>query len=94
MAENKLTFDAVLEALADKLAWKMRAGRAEESGSVPVKPRLLNVDQAAVYLGRSKEAIQHLITSGKIPTVRTDRRVFIDVLDLDRLIEENKRTGI
>jgi hypothetical protein len=31
-----------------------------------------------------------MIASGKIPTVRFDRRVFVDVPDLDSLIENNK----
>lgn len=94
LAETKLTFEAVLDALADRIAAKVRPVLAEENGLVPIKPRLLTVNQAGIYLGRSKEAVQHLVSSGKLPTVRTDRRVFIDVLDLDRLIEENKRTGI
>jgi excisionase family DNA binding protein len=53
-------------------------------------PRLLTIDQAPIYVGRAREATQHLAASGKIPTVRTDRRVFIDRLDLDRWIEEHK----
>jgi hypothetical protein len=36
------------------------------------------------------EAMQHMICAGKIPTVRMDRRVFVDVRDLDRLIENSK----
>ena len=59
-----------------------------------MKPRLLTVDQAAVYIGRTKEAVQHMISGGKLPTVRPDRRVFVDVLDLDAWIEDNKRRGI
>jgi len=52
-----------------------------------------SVEQAAVYLGRTKEALQHLITSGKLPVVRADRRVFLDVRDLDEWVERNKTTG-
>ena len=42
------------------------------------------------YMGRTLEAMQHMICAGKIPTVRMDRRVFVDVRDLDRLIENSK----
>jgi hypothetical protein len=35
-----------------------------------------------------------MISSGKIPTVRPDRRVFIDVEDLDSWIREHKQAGI
>jgi excisionase family DNA binding protein len=53
-------------------------------------PRLLTVDQAAAYLGRSKEAIQHMTAARKLPVVRDGRRVFLDVRELDRWIELSK----
>lgn len=80
-----VTFDDLMRALAEKLA-----SRLTEDGS-RLYPRLLTVDQAAVYLGRSREATQHLIASGKIPSVRADRRVFLDRQDLDQWIEDHKR---
>jgi len=55
-----------------------------------VKPRLYTLEQAAVYLGRSKEAVRHMANSGKIPTVRGDRCMAFDVQDLDNWIQENK----
>ena len=55
-----------------------------------VSARLLTVEQAATYIGRTKEAVQHMVSRGKLPTVRTDRRVFIDRNDLDQWIEDNK----
>ena len=67
--------------------------RTQESGA-PVRPRLLSVEQAAIYIGRTTEAVQHMIASGKLPTVRSDRRVFIDVRDLDAWIEDNKQRTI
>jgi excisionase family DNA binding protein len=59
-----------------------------------VRPRLLTVEQAAVYIGRTKDAVHHMIASSKLPTVRSDRRVFIDMRDLDSWIEENKQRGL
>jgi excisionase family DNA binding protein len=79
-----LSFDRLLEILAEKLATRL----SQEPSRL--YPRLLTIDQAAIYVGRTREATQHLAASGKIPTVRTDRRVFIDRLDLDRWIEEHK----
>lgn len=79
-----LTFDALLETLAEKLADKL----SQEPSRL--YPRLLTIDQAAVYLGQTREAIQDLTTAGKIPTVRADRRVYLDRLDLDQWIEDNK----
>jgi excisionase family DNA binding protein len=81
---NGLSFDRFLEMFAERLAAKL----SQEPNRL--YPRLLTIDQAAIYVGRTREATQHLAASGKIPTVRTDRRVFIDRLDLDRWIEEHK----
>jgi excisionase family DNA binding protein len=87
-----LDLDELIDGFAERIAVKI-AERSQESAT-PVKPRLLSVDQAAVYLGRTREAVQHMIASSKLPTVRSDRRVFIDVKDLDAWIEDNKQRGI
>jgi excisionase family DNA binding protein len=86
---NGFNFDAVIEAVATAVVEKLRA-QVANSGSVPVQPRLLSVEQAAVYLGRTKPAIQHMIADGTLHTVRADRRVFLDKNDLDQWIERNK----
>jgi excisionase family DNA binding protein len=88
--QNALTLDAVIDALGERVAAKVLAGLAQRGTAAAVNPRLLTVEHAAVYLDRSKEAVQHLIAEAKLPVVRTDRRVFLDVRDLDRWIEENK----
>jgi hypothetical protein len=53
-------------------------------------PRLLDVERAAAYLGRTEEAMNHMIAAGKVSTVRIDRRVFLDIRELDALIENHK----
>lgn len=83
-AYSELNFDRVLDILADKVAKRLSQ---DTSG---IQPRLLTIEQAAAYIGRTPEAMQHLASSGKIPTVRADRRVFIDRLDLDEWIRDNK----
>ena len=87
-----LSLDVLLAALADALAERVaaRLDTRTGDGAAAVKPRLLTIEQAAVYLGRTKEAIQHLIAERRIQVVRSDRRVFVDVRDLERWIEENK----
>jgi excisionase family DNA binding protein len=81
---HDLTFDRLLELLAEKLAGKL----TQEPR--PLCPRLLTVEQAAVYLGWTSEATLHLASAGRIPTVRADRLVFLDRLDLDKWIEDHK----
>jgi len=84
-----VTVDSIIDALASAVAAKLRADLGGSSGSASIVPRLLTVDQAAAYLGRSKEAIQHMTAARKLPVVRDGRRVFLDVRELDKWIEES-----
>lgn len=61
-----------------------------EHSAPHVQPVLLTVKDTAVYLGRSEQAIQHLIFSHELPVVRLGRRVHLDRRDLDAWIEKNK----
>lgn len=53
-------------------------------------PRLLSVPGAARYLSRTDSAIRNMITTKKLKPVRLDGRVYLDVQELDRLIEAAK----
>jgi excisionase family DNA binding protein len=86
------TFDAFIDVLAERVVAKMEARQRFVIGAS--SKRLLTTEAAAEFLGRSKEAMQHLAASGKIPTVRSDRRVFFDIHDLERWIEQNKGAGV
>ncbi len=56
-------------------------------------PRLLTLDQAATYLGMTKDALKAKVHIGRIPTVELDKKLRFDRQDLDRIIEQNKRTA-
>lgn len=56
----------------------------------PLRKRLLSVQEASIYIGRSIPALRELIWAGRLPIVKTDRRIFLDVLDLDKWIDQNK----
>jgi hypothetical protein len=77
--------DQLIEELADRIVAKLRDHGGSNNG-----PRLLSVEAAAAYIGRTKPGLDHLIAAGKIPTVRADRRVMVDVRDLDKWIDDNK----
>jgi excisionase family DNA binding protein len=82
-----------------------RASQPEVHQAVdPGWPRLLNVEEAARYLGISFWTMREFVNAGSIPTVRlprprtdrmrrrrpvtdTVRRLLIDRLDLDALVE-------
>jgi excisionase family DNA binding protein len=80
--------DGLAKAVASEVAAILRP---EIARLVPsVQPALLTVKDAAVYLGRSEQAIQHLIFEKQLPVVRFGRRVHLDRKDLDAFIEKNK----
>jgi excisionase family DNA binding protein len=58
-----------------------------------IRPRLLDVDDAARYLSMSDKGIRDLITKGELPYIqRIPARspYLIDVRDLDDWIQKNK----
>ena len=79
--------------------------RAVATPAEPITPRLLNMRQAAVYLGCSFWTARDYVLQGLIPVVdmpplraregdrqrQTLRRVLIDRADLDAFIESRKR---
>ncbi len=56
-------------------------------------PRLLTLDQAATYLGMTKDALKAKVHLGRIPTVELDKKLRFDQLDLDHMIEKSKRVA-
>jgi excisionase family DNA binding protein len=56
-------------------------------------PRLLTLDQAATYLGLTKDALKAKVHLGRIPTVELDKKLRFDRLDLDRMIDVSKRVA-
>ena len=87
---DAINLDVLIDALAERVAVKLRTEGSQGADGPPIRPRLLTVEQAATYLGRSKASVQHLISDGAIPVVRHNRRVFLDVRDLDVWIDSAK----
>ena len=83
-----ITIGAVIETLATAVASKIRSGVGSRVDG-KIQPRLLTVKQAAEYLGRTKAAVQHMVAARRVPVVRDGRRIFLDVQELDRWIEQN-----
>jgi excisionase family DNA binding protein len=80
------TYDAILQqldAILDKL------DRLADQPA-KVQPVLFSVSEAGIYLGRSAQSVQHLISEKTIPVVKVGRRVHLHRVDLDRWIEKNK----
>ena len=87
------TFDqnplsALVTAIAAEVMRQIEPRLARITPNV-IQPALLNVKRAAAYLGRSEQALQHLIFEKRIPVVRDGRRVHLKRKDLDDWIESN-----
>lgn len=52
-----------------------------------VQPALLNIKDAAIYLGRTVKGVRDLERKGVLPAVRLDRKLQFRRRDLDDLIE-------
>ena len=80
-----------LSPLVDAIAARLAAILAPQlNQNEQVRPRLLTVEQAAVYLGRTERAIYALKSRGAFPSVQADGRIQFDVQDLDTWITQNK----
>ena len=60
--------------------------------SNPLGPRLLSLKEASSYIGLSIWGLRDRVWAGDIPVVRFNggRKMYVDVKDLDALIEDNK----
>lgn len=63
--------------------------QARKNPKGPIK-RLYSVPEAAYYLGRTVDALREIIWSGRLPYVKDNRRVLIDINDMNDFIEQNK----
>jgi excisionase family DNA binding protein len=52
--------------------------------------RLISLPDAAEMLGMSIGSVRRLIWAGTLHSVKLNRRVLVDLRDLDRLIEQAK----
>jgi excisionase family DNA binding protein len=79
--------DLWIEAIADAVAKRVErmAGCTQ---------RLLNLDDAATYLGMTPAALRHKVRSGEITAVRSDARLRFDRRELDRFIDRAPREGV
>ena len=79
--------DPFLDEIADRVARRMIEALGMRSDA-KLQPRLLDYPQAGRYLGRSEEAVRHMVKQKLIPTKLIGGVRRIDMKDLDRLIEQ------
>jgi hypothetical protein len=60
--------------------------------SNPPNKRLYDLKEAAFYLGRPVFSVRTLIWNGALPCIRDGKKLYLDIYDMDRYIEQNKVT--
>jgi hypothetical protein len=78
--------DMMIEAIAQAVAQKLE----QYAG---MQQRLMEVEEAAKYLGMSPAALRHK-AGVEIPCVRIDGKLRFDRRDLDRYIDKAPRQGV
>jgi hypothetical protein len=76
------------------------SGQPKRRSGATTEARLLNLNDAAAYLGISYWTMRDLVNGGQVPTIRIPsprssdgrsiRRILVDRRDLDAFIERNK----
>jgi hypothetical protein len=78
--------DVMIEAIAAAIAIKLEL-------MVSTSQRLMDIEEAAKYLGMTPHALRHK-AAVDIPCVRIDTKLRFDRRDLDRYIDRAKREGV
>jgi len=55
-----------------------------------ISKRLFSLKESATYLGRGLHGVRDMVWRGEIPIVRTGRKMFIDIKDLEDYVSKNK----
>jgi excisionase family DNA binding protein len=79
--------DALIEAIANAVALKLER-------MAGMQQRLMDVHDAARYLGMTENAIREKASAGELPCVRIDGKLRFDRRELDRWIDRAPRQGV
>lgn len=53
--------------------------------------RLYSIQEASIFFGRSVWSVREMLWAGKLPYIKDGKRIFIDIYDMERWIEQNKQ---
>ena len=68
--------------------------KEEQRIDSPLPKRLYTIKEAGYYMGRTLWSMRELVWAGKLPIVRSGKRIFIDMKDMDNYIDKNKETYV
>ena len=79
--------NALIEAIAAAVALKLERMNGASQ-------HLMEIEDAARYMGMTVPALRQKAAAGEIPVVRLDNKLRFDRRELDRLIDQAKREGV
>ncbi len=79
----------LLDAFADEIAQRVVSRLSPPQANE--RKRLMTVTEAAEYLGKSKQAVYHLVNKDKIPVRRIGTRLMFDCIELGHWLESLPR---
>jgi excisionase family DNA binding protein len=79
--------DSFIEAIADAVARRLER-------MAGMRQRLMDVHDAAKYLGMTENAIREKASAGELPYIRIDGRLRFDRREIDRWIDRAPRHGV
>ena len=71
-------------------ASKNKKDKQDHGINNPLPQRLYPLSDAAMYLGRSVYSVRELIWSGQLPVIKSGKKQWLDIRDMDTWIEKNK----
>lgn len=60
----------------------------------PLGKRLYSLKEASIYLGRPVYSMRVLIWNGSLPVVRDGKKLYVDIVDMEKWIDRNKTTVV
>jgi len=91
MLKDRYSADRFIADLAARVAERIESTLLQTLNGAPqIQPRLFTIEQAARYIGRTKEAVEQMVFNREWPVIRKGRRVHIERERLDEWIERNR----
>ena len=87
---NNVNLQGLMDSFAETVAAKLYERMQKEGREKSPQHRLVSIPEAAKYIGRTAPAVRSLVSTGQLPSVQSDRRIFLDLKDLDAWITAHK----
>ena len=84
-----MSTENALDPIADFIAVRV----VERVAALTMARRVLTLEQATEYTGVGIDGLKAAIATGELPRIDLDRRIRLDILDIDQWLRKNKTRG-